>query len=448
MDEKPRVSRPFLIYVFAVLSAALIVGAYAWELHPLELSPQFALLAIAVVLSENYAFSIEPYSISLAFPLAMAGVILGGPACGCVIGALSSTNYREIKARKPLPLIGFNLGQIVLSAALAGLTYARLGGRFLQAADGSMTGWGPADFPQTLIPMVAAAVVCVAANMFLTAGAMAILTRSPIRAAAATMVAFVPTQLALAFVGYLIAETLAISVLALPLFVAPLVVARQLYMRYADLKTAFVDTVRSLVGALEAKDPYTRGHSERVSEYSAVVGRTLGLGPKEIERLEYAALLHDLGKLAVPSAILVKPGRLTDDEMNSVKLHPGRGAEMIRRIPPLRDLADAVAQHHEWFDGSGYPGGLSGSDMSTASRILCVADSFDAMTSSRAYRPALSRSEAIAELIRGAGSQFDPEIVRVFIESRVGLPGQADEESPSLANPAHESQPIGLGGLD
>jgi HD-GYP domain-containing protein (c-di-GMP phosphodiesterase class II) len=445
LDEKPRVTRPFLAYVAVVIVSAAGVFSYSWQLYPPQLSVRLALLALAVLLSENYAFSIEPYSISLAFPLAMAGAVLGGPTWGCVIAGLSFTNLQEIRDRKPAPLVLFNLGQLVLSMGIAALTYARLGGVFLQSPAGVFQGWSRLDFPAMLVPMAAAALVCVSANMLLTATAMGVLTHRPVTATVATMIGFVPTQIALAFVGYLIAETLAINALALPLFVAPLIVARQLYMRYADMKVAFVDTVRSLVGALEAKDPYTRGHSERVSQYAARLGHAHGLAPKEIERLEYAALLHDLGKLAVPGSILVKPGRLEECEMDQIREHPGRGSEMISKIPPLRDLAIAVAQHHEWFDGGGYPNHLGGSDLGVAGRILAVADAFDAMTSTRAYRPARTREEAVAELINRAGSQFDPEVVRLFIEARVALATTVSEQtsdSPSMP----ESTAVGIGG--
>ena len=174
--------------------------------------------------------------------MAMAAMVLGGPTWGIIIAALSFTNYREIRAHKPVPMVAFNLGQLVISSGLAGLTYARLGGRFLQGADGAFHGWSVGDFPSMLVPMAAAAILCVTVNMLLTATAMGLIMHRPVRSTVATMLALMPTQLALAFVGYLIGETLAISALALPLFVAPLVVARQLYMRYVDMKGAFVDT--------------------------------------------------------------------------------------------------------------------------------------------------------------------------------------------------------------
>ena len=227
-----------------------------------------------------------------------------------------------------------------------------------------------------------------------------------------------PAHIALPFVGFLMAQVLSLQLFALPLFVFPLLVARQLYQRYLGLRRAYVDTIRSLVSALEAKDPYTRGHSERVSEYAVVLGRELGLDSRALERLEYAGLLHDLGKLAVPSHILTKPGRLEDAEMDRIREHPRRGAAMVGRIPSLRDLAETVGQHHERIDGKGYPGGIRGIELTQAARILAVVDSYDAMTTTRAYRRALTQEEAVAEMLAGAGGQFDEDMVRAFLDTR------------------------------
>ena len=206
----------------------------------------------------------------------------------------------------------------------------------------------------------------------------------------------------------------------------------KMYVRYLAMKDAYADTVRSLVGALEAKDPYTRGHSERVARLSVELGKHVGLDRKTLERLEYAALLHDLGKLAVPGEVLTKPGKLTHEEMDLIREHPSRGANMIRRIPPLRDLADYVGMHHEWYGGGGYPGLIKAPDIPMVSLILTVADCYDAMTTTRSYRPALTRDEAVAELVRGGATQFDPDLVRVFIEQRIGLEEEVEGSTTAV----------------
>ena len=421
MTEKSHPNRPFLFYVACILLAATAVTAVSWALFPPKMSLQLLLLLVAVILSENFRFSIEPYSMSLSFPLGVASAMLCGPAVGCAVAAVASINVDELRSRKPFPIILFNLGQMVLSLGLAACVYVWLGGRVLHDGRGTFVPWSAGDFPGVMVPLIALAVVVVFGNMLLTAAGMALYTHQPLQSTMSAMVAFVPTQFTLAGVGFLVAEALAISPLALPLFIAPLGVARQLYLCYAGLKVAYVDTIRSLVGALEAKDPYTRGHSERVSAYAVALGAAMGMDIRGTERLEYAALLHDIGKLAVSSGVLTKPGRLEQSEMQQIREHPARGAEMILRIPPLRDLAGAVVQHHEWFDGTGYPEHLRGEQLSDAAKILSVADCYDAMTTTRSYRRALSREEAIAELIGGAGTQFDPEIVRAFVECRFEL---------------------------
>ncbi|MDR3687396.1 MAG: HD-GYP domain-containing protein [Coriobacteriia bacterium] len=430
MNKQTRTPRPFLIYVAACSIALVGMLATLWTRYPPQLSVQMVLLIAAVLLSENFAFSIEPYQLSLSFPLGIASAVLCGPTAACIVAASSEISTRELRQGKPPSVLLFNLAQVVLSTGFAAAVYVWLGGRVLQVSAVFSKPLNAADFPKVLFPLVVMAILSVFGNMLLTAGGRALLTRTSLQDTTKAMVAFVPTQFALVFVGVLIAQVLAISYWALPLFVAPLVVARQLYLRYAGLKTAYVDTIRSLIGALEAKDPYTRGHSERVSGYAAELGVACGLEQRALERLEYAGLLHDLGKLAVPGAVLSKPGRLSAEEMDRIREHPSRGAEMVKRIPHLRDLADTVAQHHERIDGTGYPRGVDGSEMPIAARILAVADSFDAMTTTRAYRPALNQEQAVAELLGGAGTQFDPEVVRVFIEVGIGQSKFANSEGP------------------
>ena len=419
-------------------AVALFTGL--WQTYPPQLSVQAALLVVAVLISENFSFSIEPYSVSLAFPLGVASALLCGPTVSCLVAAVSATSYGEVRQGKPFSVVSFNLAQLVLSTGLAAAAYVRLGGRVLGSSPLGSRALEAADFPRVLLPLVAMAAIAVLGNMLITAVGVSLLTRRRLADLARTMTPFVPAQLALAFVGFLVAQVLAISILALPLFIAPLAVARQLYMRYAGMKEAYVDTVRSLIGALEAKDPYTRGHSERVSVYSAELGALMALDARALERLEYAALLHDLGKLAVSGSVLSKPGRLEPAEMDQIREHPSKGAQMIGRIPPLRDLAETISQHHERLDGTGYPAGICSSDICLGAKILAVADSYDAMTTTRAYRPALTREQAVGELLDGRGSQFDHEVVRVFVDNGVALQPVSSDACESDGSRAIESK--------
>ena len=174
--------------------------------------------------------------------------------------------------------------------------------------------------------------------------------------------------------------------------------------------------VRAIADALEAKDEHVHGHSRRVRSYAAFLGRQMGLGEEALEHLSLAAFLHDIGKISVPDRILLKPGSLTHEETALVRHHARRGARMLTGIVALEGAADAVLHHHEHFDGTGYPDGLSGERIPLLSRIILVADAYDAMTSPRPFRDALTHEGAITRLSEGAGTRFDPEVVRTFIE--------------------------------
>ncbi len=193
------------------------------------------------------------------------------------------------------------------------------------------------------------------------------------------------------------------------------------------LCSAVEQSIRALAGAIEAKDPYTRGHSDRVTRYARRIARSLGLGEAEEEVIVRAAILHDVGKIGVPGAVLNKPGRLDADEYAQIQRHPLIGVEIVREIAAMDGTLDIIRTHHERIDGKGYPEGLAGSRLPVGARILAVADTFDAMTSDRPYRSGLPAETACAEIERCSGSQFDPEVARAFlgeVES-IGGPGSA-----------------------
>ena len=182
----------------------------------------------------------------------------------------------------------------------------------------------------------------------------------------------------------------------------------------AHLEDLFMGVIVSLTMALEAKDPYTEGHSARVAAYSEAIGKQLGLPPEQLDVVHRACLVHDLGKIAVDGNILGKEAGLSSHEREKMDAHPVIGEDILRPITLLRPLLPGVRSHHEHFDGSGYPDGLSGEAIPIEARIMAVADAFDAMTSNRPYRKALPEEEALAELRRNAGTHFDPRIVAAF----------------------------------
>ncbi len=177
--------------------------------------------------------------------------------------------------------------------------------------------------------------------------------------------------------------------------------------------------IKVLAGALEAKDPFTKGHSYRVSQFSLEIGKRLGFSEEQLEILEYGALLHDVGKIGIKEAILKKPGRLSEKEYAHIKRHPIIGEEILRPVEIFRPALPLLRSHHEHFDGRGYPDRLKGEKINIFARIIAVPDSFDAMITDRPYRRALTVEEALLELRRGSRTQFDPRIVDIFIEDKI-----------------------------
>lgn len=182
-----------------------------------------------------------------------------------------------------------------------------------------------------------------------------------------------------------------------------------------DLSELFYKTIKSIAHALDAKDQYTHGHSLRVTLYSMALAKKLNLPDNLLEEIETTGLLHDIGKIAIPEKILLKPGKLTDEEFEIIKKHPEFGEHLINGIGKLKLISNWLKYHHERYDGKGYPEGLKGEDIPISSRIIAIADTYDAMTSTRSYRPALSHEEAIGEIQRCAGTQFDPKLAEIFI---------------------------------
>lgn len=183
-----------------------------------------------------------------------------------------------------------------------------------------------------------------------------------------------------------------------------------------ELEKAYLDTIGILRQTVEAKDTYTRGHSDRVSAYSVLIGERLNLSEKDIHTLKIGGLFHDIGKIGVPDSILLKSSKLSDDEYSQIKNHPSIGAHILGDVPMFQDIIPIVLHHHERFDGKGYPSQLKGTDIPYFARIAAVADTFDAMTSKRSYRDSLPLDVVKEEIARCSGTQFDPDIAKVFLD--------------------------------
>jgi putative nucleotidyltransferase with HDIG domain len=195
----------------------------------------------------------------------------------------------------------------------------------------------------------------------------------------------------------------------------------------------FINSIRALAAAIDAKDPYTRGHSERVARYSSLVAREMGLSSEDVRRVRLSALLHDVGKIGIDDRILRKPTALTEEEFEIMKSHPVKGAMIMEAIPQLRDVIPGMKHHHERWEGGGYPEGLRGEDIPLQARIVSVADTFDAMTTTRPYQRAMDIRFVFQRLRDLAGNRFDPSVVEALIQSyeKGELVPIAREEAPA-----------------
>lgn len=203
-----------------------------------------------------------------------------------------------------------------------------------------------------------------------------------------------------------------------------------------QLKKEYLDTITTLALLIDARDQYTNRHSENVTRYAVAMAEELKLDAEQIELIKRASLLHDIGKIAIRDSVLLKPGKLTDEEFEQIKAHAQKGADIVAHLPALHQISFLVRHHHEKFDGRGYPDGKKGTEIELGARIMAVADSFDAMTTDRPYRKGMALQDASAELVRCKGSQFDPAIVDCFISVLQRDPGLLETQVSSPARPA------------
>jgi putative nucleotidyltransferase with HDIG domain len=234
-------------------------------------------------------------------------------------------------------------------------------------------------------------------------------------------------------------------------FALPLYTTRSAYQKVVEIRDMFTQTVKSLASAVDAKDPYTAGHSVRVQQIARDLGQELNCSEPELEALEWGGLLHDIGKIGIPDAILLKQGELTRQERMAMNAHPVKGEEILRPVKQLAPELPIIRHHHEWYNGSGYPDHLMGENIPRLARIMHVADAFEAMTAARPYRMTpLSEEEALREIRRYTGIQFDPVVVAAFERliarspewSRPGEPRKISPRPiPLLGQQAPEVQP-------
>ena len=403
-----KLSRVALLYIGAVVVSAVVLVARGpftglrWQ--------YVVFLGILVIVSESRATQLRKGQLTWSPSSAamLASVVLAGPVGAAIVGACTALGLR----RGPSILQRvFNTAMYALSAYLAGRAFLALGGHVGLPDEES--------FPGIIAPFAGAALVLVVANHGLLSGVLW-LTRPPDGTPSGVGVGLsgrlLLSDLGYAAYGLLIAALWSVVGFFAPLLVLiPLFVARWAVAQFAEQQKAYEATVGALCQAVETKDFYTRGHSDRVSRGSVMIAREIGMRGERVEAIRYAGMLHDVGKLGVPTKVLQKTGKLTEEEYDAIQLHPMRGLDIVREIGFLDEALAGIMHHHERIDGRGYPMGLAGDEIPEFARVLAVADAFDSMTSTRSYRGARPVAEAIEELRKWSGTQFDPAFVDAFV---------------------------------
>jgi putative nucleotidyltransferase with HDIG domain len=394
-------------YVWGTAMAGLLLALHATT--QVSLAPVIVGL-LAVGVAESMSTSLrESVRVSLVNIVVLVVVIVAGPwvAVLATLGAAVPIAFQATDMRAAR--VAFNAGQFVFSAAAAGLVYELVAVRVP-----TFPSW------QTLLAIALAALGYSLVNHALVAGVISLTGPDRFSDALRTMGPTLVMQVPYVGIAVLIAVVLQRASLgALLLMAVPVLIARFSLLAFQRLDESFDQMVTSIVDAIEMKDLYTRGHSERVSKLSVLVAEHLGLPYDERRLVRYAALLHDVGKVGVPLCIINKPGPLDDDEFEHIKRHPSIGAEILHDVDFLQPALDVVRYHHERLDGRGYPYGVSADELDLLVRIVTAVDAFDAMTSTRSYRRALSVADATAELRRCTGRQFDAIVVEALAEVAV-----------------------------
>ncbi len=415
------------LYIAAVVTAAVAIVAHvSHDPGSLGWWGRYATLALlfAICDSTPTPLAARQSAWSPSSAATLAAVVLLGPGGAAMVGAVAVISVRS---RVPVVERLFNGGMNAVAGYLAGLSYVAVGGRLglvmpgqipPGSASGSVT--LPVLFPWLLWPFAVAAVVHVLINHGLLWGMLRLDRRSRVAAQQAMAGTGLPllliSDLGFAALGLVIAALWnIIGPFAAAIALVPLYVARWAMGQFAEQQRAYADTMAALCQAVETKDFYTRGHSERVSRGSGMIARQIGMRADRAEAVTFAGMLHDVGKLGVPTKVLQKDGPLTEEEFAAIQLHPMRGLQIVREIGFLNEALTGIMHHHERMDGRGYPMGFAGPEIPEFARIIAVADAFDSMTSTRSYRPARRIGDAVAELRKAAGSQFDPEIVDAFV---------------------------------
>jgi hypothetical protein len=433
------------LYIGAVFLAGLTslavatLGVKVSSIDPLMF---VLLLGLGAAAQRNLIMLFRSSAISMSFAVMTSSFVLFGPAVALWVVAVVAITNTFTPTKDPIRKALFNFGQLAVSTAAAAATYQLVGGAV-----------PPGTITSTIIAVAVSSAVSFLVNSTLTAAIIALTSDAPFRAVWIQNFSWMPINyLATAVNGAALALAYqALGVFGAAIFVLPLGVAWYSFRLYVarsrdvraeneklsqlnrlfqnssvELADAHISMVGALLGSLEAKSAAGVGHLAATVYRSVKVAKRLGLDESGVKAVQLGALFHDLGNIGIPDAILQKPERLDAQEWSEIRSHPIIGASLLAHVPDLDHIRPIILAHHEHFDGTGYPNHLRGSLIPRASQIIAVADAYEAMTTSRPYRRAVTPAVAIAELRSSAGTQFDPIVVDAFIEELHVAPSEGE----------------------
>lgn len=415
--------------LFATTLLAWPVDMFDWSLRGLL---PLGFWVVTTLLASAFPVRVPRGSVVsvAAAPIIAAGLIMG-PAGGAVVAAIGTLEVREVRGHVPWYGVVYNHSIAVVAALVSGLVFALAP---IEQPLTSQVGLIVATFAGIAYVLTATVLSSLAVALREARPTRAVL-QSDLRTAGLTMIGLTPMAwlmaLAFPFVGPLVAFA----------FALPLYTTRAAYKAVVDIREMFTQTVKALASAIDARDPSTKKHSEHVSDIAVEIGQAMNLSETQLEQLEWAGLLHDIGKIGIRDAVLLKPEKLTREERILMNEHPAKGEEILKDVDQLAAERPLIRHHHEWYNGSGYPDRLIGEEIPLLARVLHVADAFEAMTASRPYRPVpLTAAEAHEELRRYAGIQFDPKVVEAFGRTRTAT--EASEYHDDPGQPAPQVSPV------
>ena len=400
------------MYLGFLVTIALILYSYVFINFSINDFWMFLFWAMLAIVVESLLIPMpnNTVGVSVGYAVNISSIIVGGPLLATTIVGLGfllrapkieGRGYVHVFNLPPHKSI-FNVSQSVIVTSIMSVTYIYSGGSI-----------GNFNFLSTVIITLIGVIL----NTSIISGYLALVSDSQfVETWISNIKGTLPSSLAVGTIGIIIALAyIGYGYGAVILFFGPLLLARYSFKLYIEMRSLYLSTIQALNKTVEAKDPYTSGHANRVEKFAVDLAKAYHLPFESIQNLKTASILHDIGKIGIHDSILNKASRLTQEEYQEIMRHPAIGAEIISKVDFLNDITTIVKHHHERYDGKGYPDGLAGDEIPIEAAILTIADSYDAMTSDRPYRRAMLPEEALSELEKNAGTQFHPGLVKMFV---------------------------------